>query len=215
MKPRLTGFRIDFWFLMKVLILLAMALFLVYPFSQLITRSFFSSKADGVTLYNYQRFFSRPYYVNSLKNTAYVTFLATATCTLIGVPLAYLMTRYNIWGKKVFYVFIIMALMSPTFIGAYSWILLFGNAGFGNGADKYAGRVGVRHAPPGLPGNEQRQRRRGTGQHDRRTARLRGQLEGDQRGRRDDADRVATQTLIEFRARARARNRNRNFNRID
>ncbi|NLF29000.1 MAG: iron ABC transporter permease [Clostridiales bacterium] len=128
--PRLTGFRVDFWFLMKIVILLAMALFLVYPFSQLITRSFFSSKADGVTLYNYQRFFSRAFYTNSLKNTAFVTFFATATCTLVGVPLAYLMTRYNIWGKKVFYVFIIMALMSPPFIGAYSWILLFGNAGF-------------------------------------------------------------------------------------
>ena len=128
--PRLTGFRVDFWFLMKLLILAAMGLFLVYPFSTLITRSFFSTKAEGLTLYNYARFFSRPYYVNSLKSTAYVTFLSTATCTLIGVPLAYLMTRYNIWGKKIFYVFIIMALMSPPFIGAYSWILLFGNAGF-------------------------------------------------------------------------------------
>ena len=67
--PRLTGFRVDFWFLMKLLILAAMGLFLVYPFSTLITRSFFSTKAEGLTLYNYARFFSRPYYVNSLKST--------------------------------------------------------------------------------------------------------------------------------------------------
>lgn len=130
-RPRsLTGFRVDFWFICKVLILLLMGLFLVYPFSQLVTRSFFSSKVEGFTLYNYERFFSRPYYYKSLLNTAEVTFGATLACLVIGVPLAYLMTRYNVWGKKMFYIFIILALMSPPFIGAYSWILLFGNAGF-------------------------------------------------------------------------------------
>ncbi len=124
-KPRL-----DFWFFVKVVVILAMVAFLLYPFSSLITRSFFSKKAEGFTLYNYERFFSRAYYYNALKNTAVVTIAATITCTLIGVPLAYLMTRYNVWGKKMFYIFIVMALMSPPFIGAYSWILLFGRAGF-------------------------------------------------------------------------------------
>lgn len=124
-KPRL-----DFWFWVKVMVILAMVVFLLYPFSSLITRSFFSKKAEGLTLYNYERFFSRPYYYNALKNTAVVTIAATITCTLIGVPMAYLMTRYNVWGKKMFYIFIVMALMSPPFIGAYSWILLFGRAGF-------------------------------------------------------------------------------------
>ncbi len=124
-KPRL-----DFWFFVKVVVILAMVAFLLYPFSSLITRSFFSKKAEGFTLYNYERFFSRAYYYNALKNTAVVTIAATITCTLIGVPLAYLLTRYNVWGKKMFYIFIVMALMSPPFIGAYSWILLFGRAGF-------------------------------------------------------------------------------------
>ncbi len=124
-KPRL-----DFWFWVKVAVILAMLAFLLYPFSSLLTRSFFSKKAEGFTLYNYERFFNRAYYYNALKNTAVVTISATITCMLIGVPLAYLMTRYNVWGKKMFYIFIVMALMSPPFIGAYSWILLFGRAGF-------------------------------------------------------------------------------------
>ncbi len=122
--------RFDFWFFIKVAVILAMAAFLIYPFSSLITRSFFSKKVDGFTLFNYQRFFQRAYYYNALSNTAVVTIAATVTCTLIGVPLAYLMTRYNVWGKKMLYIFIVMALMSPPFIGAYSWILLFGRAGF-------------------------------------------------------------------------------------
>ena len=39
------------------------------------------------------------------------------------------MTRYNIAGKQLLHIFIIMSLMSPPFIGAYSWILLMGRNG--------------------------------------------------------------------------------------
>lgn len=123
------GLRLDFWSIVKLVIILSLLLFIVYPFYSLITRSVFSDKVDGVTLYNFQRFFSKPYYYSTLKNTAVVCFTATITTTLIGVPLAYLMTRYNIFGKRVMHIFIIMALMSPPFIGAYSWILMFGRSG--------------------------------------------------------------------------------------
>jgi iron(III) transport system permease protein len=49
---------------------------------------------------------------------------------VVGVPMAYLMSRYNVFGKRFIHIFIIMSLMSPPFIGAYSWIMLFGRAGF-------------------------------------------------------------------------------------
>ena len=39
------------------------------------------------------------------------------------------MSRYNVWGKQFIHIFIIMSLMSPPFIGAYSWIMLFGRSG--------------------------------------------------------------------------------------
>ena len=39
------------------------------------------------------------------------------------------MTRYNVLGKNVLHVFIILSLMSPPFIGAYSWIVLLGRNG--------------------------------------------------------------------------------------
>ena len=80
--PRLERPRLDFWFFTKVIILAAMALFLIYPFATLFTRSFFSPKAEGFTLYNYSRFFGRKYYLNALKNTAFVTFTTTATSSL-------------------------------------------------------------------------------------------------------------------------------------
>ena len=48
---------------------------------------------------------------------------------IIGVFIAYVMTRYNVLGKNVLHVFIILSLMSPPFIGAYSWIVLLGRNG--------------------------------------------------------------------------------------
>ncbi|MCL1965092.1 MAG: iron ABC transporter permease [Firmicutes bacterium] len=137
---RLTRPRFDFWFCVKAIVLATMALFLIYPFSTLLTRSFFSTRVEGLTLFNYERFFSRTYYVNALKNTGFVTLTTTLTCSLIGVPLAYIMTRYNVWGKRLFYILIVMALMSPPFIGAYSWILLFGRSGF---ATKLFAQLGI------------------------------------------------------------------------
>lgn len=121
--------RLDFWFWVRAAVVLVMLLFLIYPFFTLITRSFFSPDAEGFTLTNYIRFFTKKYYYSTLGHSLFVSVAATVSTLLIGVPMAYLMTRYNIFGKKYIHILIIMCLMSPPFIGAYSWILLFGRAG--------------------------------------------------------------------------------------
>ena len=121
--------RLDFWFWVKVLVVGIMLLFLIYPFCTLITRSFFSSKTGLLSLDNYIRFFKKKYYYSALFRSLFVSSVSTVTSLLVGVPIAYLMTRYNVWMKKYIHIFIIMSLMSPPFIGAYSWIMLFGRAG--------------------------------------------------------------------------------------
>ncbi|MBS6645033.1 MAG: iron ABC transporter permease [Clostridiaceae bacterium] len=126
-------FRFDFWSVSNLVILAFLGIFLVFPFSSLIYRSLFSPKTDGITLQNFITFFTKKYYYNTLKNSMYCCAVTTLTTTLIGVPMAYLMTRYNIWGKKILYILIVMSLMSPPFIGAYSWIMLFGRSGFVTG----------------------------------------------------------------------------------
>lgn len=119
----------DFWFWVKLLIFAVFLLFLIYPFSTLVVNSFKSAKEDGLTLYNFQRFFSKKYYYQALGNSLKVSLIPTITSILIGVPMAYLMTRFNIAGKTIWHVLIILSLMCPPFLGAYSWIILFGNAG--------------------------------------------------------------------------------------
>lgn len=69
--------------------------------------------------------------------------MTTCTTLLVGVPIAYMMSRYNVFGKNFIHIFIIMSLMSPPFIGAYSWIMLFGRAGF---VTKLFANIGI-HLP--------------------------------------------------------------------
>ena len=114
MNKRLgSRWRPDFWFFTKVFVILAMCMFIVYPFYTILTKSVFSNKVDGITLYNFKRFFSKPYYYQALIRSMVVCFATVLTTTIVGVPIAYLMTRYNIPGKKVLHIFIIMSLMSP------------------------------------------------------------------------------------------------------
>ena len=130
MKTKLgSRWRPDFWFFAKIIVIVAMCLFIVYPFYTILTKSVFSNKVEGLTLYNFIRFFTKPYYYQTLIRSMVVCFATVFTTTLIGVPIAYLMTRYNIPGKKILHIFIIMSLMSPPFIGAYSWIILLGRNG--------------------------------------------------------------------------------------
>lgn len=152
MKTKLgSRWRPDFWFFAKIIVIAAMCLFIVYPFYTILTKSVFSNKVEGLTLYNFIRFFTKPYYYQTLIRSMVVCFATVFTTTLIGVPIAYLMTRYNIPGKKILHIFIIMSLMSPPFIGAYSWIILLGRNGllaklfatFGATAPTIYGRGGI------------------------------------------------------------------------
>ena len=128
-KTRAQKWSPDFWFFTKVFVILTMCLFIIYPFYNIITKSVFSNKVEGLTLYNFIRFFTKKYYYKSLLRSLFVCTMTVLTTTLVGVPIAYLMTRYNVLGKNILHIFIIMSLMSPPFIGAYSWIILLGRNG--------------------------------------------------------------------------------------
>ena len=151
MKQRLGKVKLDFWFFTKVFVIVSMCMFIVYPFYTILTKSVFSNKVEGLTLYNFIRFFSKPYYYQTLIRSLVVCTITVLTTTLIGVPIAYVMTRYNVAGKQLLHILIIMSLMSPPFIGAYSWIILMGRNGliakffnlFGMTAPTIYGREGI------------------------------------------------------------------------
>ena len=119
----------DPWFWVKLMVFVIFILFLIWPFSSIITNAFKSSKVDGFTLANFRKFFTKKYYYGALWNSVRVSVIPSLFAVVLGVPMAYLMTRYNIWGKSLWHVLAILSLMSPPFLGAYAWIMLFGRAG--------------------------------------------------------------------------------------
>ena len=121
--------KLDFWFFVKAVVLVALCLFIIYPFYTILTKSVFSSKVEGMTLYNFERFFSKKFYYRTLIRSIVICSFTTLFSCIIGVFTAYVMTRYNVPGKTFLHVLIILSLMSPPFIGAYSWIVLLGRNG--------------------------------------------------------------------------------------
>ena len=91
MKERLGKVKLDFWFFVKFFVIASMCLFIVYPFYTILTKSVFSSKVEGLTLYNFVRFFTKPYYYQTLIRSLVVCGITVLTTTLIGVPIAYVM----------------------------------------------------------------------------------------------------------------------------
>ena len=119
----------DVWSLVTLLLLGLYALFLIYPLMNLLTQSVVDKSTGEFTLAYFIKFFSKPYYFNTLLNSIKVTFCVTLLTVLLGTPLAYFFTRFHIKGKAFLRILIILSSMSAPFIGAYSWILLLGRSG--------------------------------------------------------------------------------------
>lgn len=122
------GVRFDFWSFVSLLSLVVFGLFLIIPVGQMVVYAF--QNADGgFTVENFIKFFSRPYYVRSMTNSIVVVLSATLLVIAIGVPLAYITSTFQIKGRRLMDILIIISMLSPPFLGAYSWILMLGRNG--------------------------------------------------------------------------------------
>ena len=120
---------LDFWTVITALLFVLFLIFLVAPLLSLLLSGFRSPETNAFTLDNFRRFFQKKYYYQALGNSFAISFSVTALVLLVGVPLAYLMTFFHIKGKGFVQILIIISMLSPSFIGAYSWILLLGRSG--------------------------------------------------------------------------------------
>lgn len=121
--------KLDFWDIITIGIFAIFCLFLIYPLFSLFISSLKDSSTGAYTLENFTKFFTKKYYYGSLVNSFAVTICTTILTIIIGVPLAYIMTTTKIKGKGLIDILIILSVLSPPFIGAYSWILLLGRNG--------------------------------------------------------------------------------------
>lgn len=121
--------QLDFWSIVTVGIIVVFALFLIYPLISLFMDGFREEGTGAFTLANFIKFFSKKYYYRSIINSLKLTACVTVLSLLLGVPLAYFMSFFNVKARTLVEILIIISMMSPNFIGAYSWILMLGRSG--------------------------------------------------------------------------------------
>jgi iron(III) transport system permease protein len=102
---------------------------LVLPLGKLLWASVVA-EGGGLTLRHYAEFLGRPYYSRTIGHSFLVSSLVTLASLAIALPLAWVVARLDVPGKLLLRTLVILPLVSPPFIGAYSWILLFGRAGY-------------------------------------------------------------------------------------
>jgi iron(III) transport system permease protein len=119
----------DPWRLVMLAGIAVCLVFVALPLAELMRQSFWGQSSKSWGLENYQTFFSSGYFLRALRNSLWVASGATVLALLLGVPLAYVFQRYRFNGRQSLRVLTLLSMMSPPFIGAYAWILLFGRGG--------------------------------------------------------------------------------------
>ena len=119
--------------LVGVLTIVTTLLFLVYPLLRAIGGAFVPSgeplALENLTLANFERFFTSASYQRAFWHSLVVGIAATSVATLLALPLAYAVARVDIPFRRVVVALSVLPLISPPFIGAYSWIILLGRNG--------------------------------------------------------------------------------------
>lgn len=120
--------RINFWTVVMILTWGMLFLLLFIPVGSVLLSSLYD-QSGNLTLANYAKFLGEPRFHQAFVNTLVVGFGGLAGALVLGSIMAFCVSRFVIRGGKFVSLLAILALVSPPFIGAYSWIVLFGAGG--------------------------------------------------------------------------------------
>jgi len=103
--------------------------YVFYPSLQVLWQSFF--KSGVYSLDNYREFFSLQSRANleALGNSVYISLGSVLLSALVGVPLAFIFTRYRFPGRNLFSSLAILPFALPPLVGAISFMFLYGETG--------------------------------------------------------------------------------------
>lgn len=110
----------------KALLILSITAFLIIfnllPMCYLVFRSFMGE--NGFSLDAFRRIYTYPLNWNALKNTLIASFLSMIFGVIIAFPLAWLIGRTDMYGRKFFRTLFVMTYMVPPYVGAMAWLRL-------------------------------------------------------------------------------------------
>lgn len=103
-----------------IAIILFVCYFAIWPVIKVITVP---------TLGDYSQLFTKSRWLSALKNSLFMTLVSTISCTAIAFLFAYTIARVDVPCKRLFRFITLLPIVSPPFIVALSYILLFGIQG--------------------------------------------------------------------------------------
>ena len=102
---------------------------MIIPVINLFTGSFQTEEGGRFTWENYLNFFKYPSYWRSFSHSILIGLISAVGAIIVGVPLGFMVARWNVIGKPLIITLSTLPLMLPTFIAAFAWIILLGRGG--------------------------------------------------------------------------------------
>jgi putative spermidine/putrescine transport system permease protein len=82
-----------------------------------------------LSLEHYRRLFTVPLYADVMLHTLKVSAIVTASCLVLGYPLAYVMARRNDWVALALLIAVGLSVWSGFVVRTYAWLIILGNRG--------------------------------------------------------------------------------------
>ena len=113
---------IDFKWIIILLIVDFLLLFQLMPLIYMVIKAFFPE--SSFSLETFRRLYTYSLNLDALKNTLIAAFATMILGTLLAFPLAWLVGRTNLYGKKFFRALFVLTYMVPPYVGAMAWLRL-------------------------------------------------------------------------------------------
>ena len=84
---------------------------------------------EALTLENYVKFFTDPYYVTVLLRTLRVSGVCMVLCLVLAFPLAYALARTRSRWKSALIMLVVLPLFVGNAVRAAGWMVMFGSQG--------------------------------------------------------------------------------------
>src|SRR5438034_1101756 len=103
-------------------------LFLVYPLCRIFYDAV-TNDAGQLTLANFREFFADHFYRRSLWNSLVLGVVTVLTSSVLGIAIAFLLVRFDFWGRNFFSYLTMIPIISPPLVGVLGFTFILGRAG--------------------------------------------------------------------------------------
>ena len=120
-------------YVVGLITIFVLVVFMIYPIVKATLASFVKSGEElafsNLTLVNFERFLEGALFTDALWHSITVGVLTTIVSTALALPAAYALARVNVPFRNFVLALMVIPIIAPPFIGAYSWIVLLGRRG--------------------------------------------------------------------------------------